>query len=58
MLNGCMRQAGTVGPPAHHRNQTQSYEQAVDVLQALLDDPSHAILAARYRGFDGTGGSR
>ena len=36
-------------------HQTQSYEQAVEVLQALLQDPAHAALAARYQGFDGTG---
>jgi len=36
-------------------HQTQSYEQAVEVLQALLGDPEHAELAARYCGFDGTG---
>jgi alpha-galactosidase/6-phospho-beta-glucosidase family protein len=35
-------------------HQTRSYEQAVDVLQALLDNPEHAALAARYTGFDGT----
>jgi len=35
--------------------QTRSYEQAVNVLQALLHDPEHANLAARYQGFDGTG---
>jgi alpha-galactosidase len=33
-------------------HQTRSYEQAVDVLQALLDDPEHAALAERYAGFD------
>jgi alpha-galactosidase len=36
-------------------HQTRSYEQAVEVLQANLNDPEHAALAARYRGFDGTG---
>ncbi|HZO32318.1 MAG TPA: alpha-glucosidase/alpha-galactosidase [Chloroflexota bacterium] len=36
-------------------HQTRSYEQAVDVLQALMNDPEHAALAARYQGFDGTG---
>jgi alpha-galactosidase len=35
-------------------HQTRTYEQAVDVLQALLDNPEHAALAARYTGFDGT----
>ena len=35
--------------------QTHSYEQAVEVLQAILTDPEHAALAARYRGFDGIG---
>ena len=25
------------------------------MLQAILDDPEHAAMAARYRGFDGTG---
>jgi alpha-galactosidase len=34
-------------------HQTRSYEQAIDVLQALLDDPDHAAMAARYTGFDG-----
>src|SRR4029453_3557039 len=33
-------------------HQTRSYEQAVDVLQALLDAPEHAALAERYAGFD------
>jgi len=36
-------------------HQTRSYEQAVEVLQAILTDPDHAALAARYVGFDGTG---
>lgn len=36
-------------------HQTTSYEQAVETLQALLNDPEHAALAARYQGFDGTG---
>jgi alpha-galactosidase len=36
-------------------HQTRSYEQAVEVLQAILADAEHAELAARYRGFDGTG---
>jgi alpha-galactosidase len=36
-------------------HQTTSYEQAVETLQALLHDPEHAALAARYQGFDGTG---
>ena len=36
-------------------HQTRTYEQGVEVLQALLDDPDHAELAARYTGFDGTG---
>jgi alpha-galactosidase/6-phospho-beta-glucosidase family protein len=35
-------------------HQTRSYEQAVEVLQSLLEDPDHAALAARYHGFDGT----
>ena len=35
-------------------HQKGSYEQAVEVLQALLDDPEHAALAARYAGFDST----
>jgi hypothetical protein len=35
-------------------HQTRSYEQAVEVLQAVLDDPDHADMAARYTGFDGT----
>jgi len=36
-------------------HQTRTYEQAVDILQAILADPKHAELAARYTGFDGTG---
>jgi alpha-galactosidase len=36
-------------------HQTQTYEQAVEVLQAVLGDREHAALAARYQGFDGTG---
>jgi alpha-galactosidase len=36
-------------------HQTRSYEQGVEVLEALLQDPEHADLADRYRGFDGTG---
>jgi alpha-galactosidase len=36
-------------------HQTRSYEQAVDVLNALLDDPEHASLARRYAGFNGSG---
>jgi alpha-galactosidase/6-phospho-beta-glucosidase family protein len=36
-------------------HQTQSYEQAVEVLEAILNDPGHAALAARYRGFDRIG---
>jgi hypothetical protein len=36
-------------------HQTQTYEQAVEVLQAILNEPGHAALAARYRGFDGVG---
>src|SRR5205823_15039614 len=36
-------------------HQTRTYEQAVDVLQAILADPEHAELSARYTGFDGTG---
>jgi alpha-galactosidase/6-phospho-beta-glucosidase family protein len=36
-------------------HQTRTYEQAVDVLQAILEDPEHAELAARYTGFDGRG---
>ena len=35
-------------------HQTRSYEQGVAVLQAVLADPEHAALAARYSGFDGT----
>jgi hypothetical protein len=35
-------------------HQTRSYEQAIDVLQAILSDPEHADLAERYQGFDGT----
>jgi hypothetical protein len=35
--------------------QTRSYEQAVEVLQAILNDPEHAAMAARYQGFDGIG---
>ncbi len=38
-----------------HSHQTRTYEQAVDVLQAILADPEHAELAARYAGFDGIG---
>jgi alpha-galactosidase len=34
-------------------HQTRSYEQAVEVVHALLDDPDHASLAGRYTGFDG-----
>jgi hypothetical protein len=29
-------------------HQTRSYEQALEVLEALLEDPEHAELAARY----------
>jgi alpha-galactosidase len=36
-------------------HQTRTYEQAVDVLQAILGDSEHTAMAARYRGFDGTG---
>jgi len=36
-------------------HQTRTYEQAIEVLQAILADPEHADLAARYTGFDGTG---
>ena len=36
-------------------HQTQSYEQAVEVLEAILNDLGHAALAARYRGFDRVG---
>jgi hypothetical protein len=36
-------------------HQTRSYEQTVDVLHAILNDPEHAALAARYSGFDGSG---
>jgi alpha-galactosidase/6-phospho-beta-glucosidase family protein len=36
-------------------HQTRTYEQAIEVLQAILADPEHAELAARYTGFDGTG---
>jgi hypothetical protein len=32
-----------------------AYEQAVEVLRALLADPEHAAPADRYRGFDGGG---
>ena len=35
--------------------QTRTYEQAIEVLQAILADPEHADFAARYTGFDGTG---
>jgi alpha-galactosidase len=35
-------------------HQTRTYEQAIEVLQALLEDPDHAHMAARYTGFDGT----
>ncbi len=35
-------------------HQTRSYEQAVEVLQALLNDPDHAAMAERYQGFAGT----
>ena len=34
-------------------HQTRSYDQAADVLQAILNDPDHAALAERYQGFDG-----
>ena len=37
-----------------HSHQTRTYEQAIEVLQAILADPEHAELAARYTGFDGT----
>jgi alpha-galactosidase len=36
-------------------HQTRTYEQAVEVLQAILADPEHAALAARSQGFDGVG---
>lgn len=36
-------------------HQTQSHEQAVEVLEAIFNEPAHAALAARYRGFDGVG---
>jgi alpha-galactosidase len=35
-------------------HQTRSYEQAVDLLQAILTDPEHAEVAERFRGFDGS----
>jgi alpha-galactosidase len=37
-------------------HQTRSYEQAVQVLDAVLDDPEHTSLAQRYAGFDGGDG--
>lgn len=36
-------------------HQKQSYEQAVEVLEAIFNEPGHAALAARYRGFDRVG---
>jgi alpha-galactosidase len=36
-------------------HQTRTYDQAADVLNALLDDSEHASLARRYTGFDGSG---
>lgn len=36
-------------------HQTRTYEQAVDVFQAILGDADHAALAAHYQGFDGYG---
>jgi alpha-galactosidase len=35
-------------------HQTRSYEQSIDVLQALLNDPEHADMADHYSGFSGT----
>jgi hypothetical protein len=34
-------------------HQTRSYDQAVELLQALLNDPEHAEVADRFTGFDG-----
>lgn len=36
-------------------HQTRTYEQAVDLLQALLNDPEHRDVAERFAGFDGSG---
>jgi alpha-galactosidase len=35
-------------------HQTRSHEQAIEVLEALLNDPDHPDLAARYQGFNGS----
>lgn len=36
-------------------HQTRSYEQAVDLLQGVLDSPGNEELRERFTGFDGTG---